>query len=354
MIAPNPILGTLIHAIGATSAAVCYTPQKRVKGWSWQTYWMTQAFVCWFLLPILGAMITIPELAAVLREAPRNAMVLSFVLGIAYGFGGTAFGLAIRYLGFSLTYALAIGLSCVLGTIIPPMVRGQLGEMFARSGSTWILAGLVAGAIGFLLCGLAGRFKETDTADDESNKDFSIIKGVPLCILAGVLSAVYGFSLEAGVPIANVAEAHGAGEFSGNVVFIFSNTGAFLTTLVYCLWLHKKHKTLGELIELPAGEEQASLPINFAMAVLTGALWYGQFFFYNLAHVRMGNFKFTSWAIHMIMLVLISSLLGLVLREWKGCKKRTWVILGGSLGALIIAVLMLTYGSRLAELATGH
>lgn len=315
---------------------------------------MTQALFCWFLLPIVGALITIPELGAVLREAPRNAMLLSFSLGVAYGFGGTAFGLAIRYLGFSLTYALAIGLSCVLGTIIPPIVRGQFGEMFSQTGAIWIIAGLGAGTIGFLLCGLAGRLKETDTADDESSKDFSIVKGVPLCILAGVLSAVYGFSLEAGVPIANVAEAHGAGEFSGNVVFIFSNSGAFLTTLLYCLWLHKKHKTLGELVELPAGEEQAALPVNFLMAMLTGALWYGQFFFYNLAHVRMGDFKFTSWAIHMIMLVLISSLLGLVLREWKGCKRRTWVILGGSLLALIMAVLMLTYGSRLAEFAAGH
>jgi hypothetical protein len=80
-----------------------------------------------------------------------------------------------------------------------------------------------------------------------------------------VLSAVYGFALAAGEPIADVASAHGAGVFRGNVVYIFSNTGAFLTTAVYCLWLHRKHKTLGELVELPAGTgESASLPVNWA------------------------------------------------------------------------------------------
>ena len=51
-ITANPLLGVALHAVGATFAATCYTPEKRVKGWSWQTYWLTQASFCWFLLPI--------------------------------------------------------------------------------------------------------------------------------------------------------------------------------------------------------------------------------------------------------------------------------------------------------------
>jgi len=94
MITANPILGTLLHAVGATSAAVCYTPQKQVKGWSWQTYWLTQASFCWFILPIIGAMLTIPQLMDVLREAPKDAMlnalasrtVVSAWGDFAYGF----------------------------------------------------------------------------------------------------------------------------------------------------------------------------------------------------------------------------------------------------------------------------
>jgi L-rhamnose-H+ transport protein len=353
MIVANPRLGTLLHAIGATSAAVCYTPQKQVKGWSWQTYWMTQAAFCWLILPILGAYLTIPQLVQVLQEAPRDAMVKSFLLGAAYGIGGTAFGVAIRYIGFSLTYALAVGLSSVLGTLIPPLVRGEFLAIFSKVGSGWVLAGIAVGTVGIFLCGLSGRLKEMDIASDKARQGFSIAKGLPLCLLAGVLSAVYGFALEAGAPIAAIAEAHGAGYFNGNVTYIFANSGAFLTTLIYCLHLHRKHKTLGELVELPAGEEKASLSRNFVMAILTGCLWYGQFFFYNLGHVRMGTFKFTSWAIHMIMLVLISNMLGLALREWRGCKPRTWAAVAVSLSLLVGAVLMLTTGNYLGELAAG-
>ena len=346
-ITPNPLLGVALHAVGATFAATCYTPEKRVRGWSWQTYWLTQASFCWFLLPLLGAWLTIPDLFAVLREAPKDAMWRSFALGAAYGIGGTAFGISIRYIGFSLTYAIAVGLSSVLGTLIPPLVKGTLVVTLSKTGGDWIVAGILAGALGIAGAGWAGRLKERDLSAQQATGQFSMLKGLLLSLLAGVLSAVYGFALEAGAPIADLAEQHGAGVFKGNIVYIFSNTGAFLTTALYCLWLHARHRTLGELIELPASNEKASLPVNWAMALVTGLFWYGQFFFYNLGHVRMGTYQFTSWAIHMIMLVLISNLVGILLREWRQCRRLTHRTIGIALLVLIGAVLLLTYGNYL-------
>ena len=346
-ITPNPFLGIGLHAVGATFAATCYTPEKRVRGWSWQTYWLTQASFCWFLLPLLGAWLTIPDLFAVLREAPKSAMLLSFGLGAAYGIGGTAFGISIRYIGFSLTYAIAVGLSSVLGTLIPPIVKGTLMATLSKTGADWIIAGIIFGTIGIAAAGWAGRLKERDLSAQQATGQFSLMKGLLLSLLAGVLSAVYGFALEAGEPIADIATAHGAGVWRGNVVYIFSNTGAFVTTALYCLWLHARHRTLGELIELPAGAERASLPVNWAMALVTGLFWYGQFFFFNLGHVRMGTYKFTSWAIHMIMLVLISNLVGIILREWRQCRRLTHRTIAIALLVLIGAVLLLTYGNYL-------
>ncbi|HTV08800.1 MAG TPA: L-rhamnose/proton symporter RhaT [Candidatus Aquilonibacter sp.] len=352
MITPNPILGTALHGVGALSAALCYTPQKRVKAWSWQSYWLVQAAFCWFLLPILGAWLTTPQLGAVLREAPRGAMLETFVLGAAYGIGGTAFGISIRYIGFSLTYSIAVGLSTVLGTLIPPLVKGTLGATLSKPGAGWVIAGIVIGMIGIGFTGLAGRMKERDLSAQAKLEGFSLMKGLSLSLIAGVLSAVYGFALAAGEPIADVASAHGAGVFRGNVVYIFSNTGAFITTAIYCLWLHSKHKTLGEIVELPAGQERASLPVNWTMAILTGFLWYGQFFFYNLAHVRMGVYQFTSWAIHMIMLITFSIIVGVVLREWRGSRIATRMAVAIAFVILVGAVVSLTYGNHLAELAT--
>lgn len=342
------IAGVLYHAVGASSASLCYTPEKKVNGWSWQTYWMAQAFICWLVLPIVVAFITIPNLMSVLQQAPSSAMLKSFFLGMAYGVGGTAFGIAIRYVGFSLTYAIAVGISCVLGTILPPLVNGTLATVLKSGGANFLITGMCLGAAGIALCGLAGRKKEIDL---EKNKDtkttFSLAKGLPLCLLAGLLSALYGFSIDQGQPIADIAAANGAGNFQSNVIYIFSNSGAFVTTLLYCLYLHNKEKTFSEYTK--PNNNGTGLSVNYLMALLTGFLWYGQFFFYGLGHVRMGSYKFTSWAIHMIMLVLFSTVAGLIMKEWKTCSVKTKQILAGALVVLVVAVLLLTYGNYLGD-----
>ena len=233
VVAANPILGIVLHAFGATSAALCYTPQQKLRGWSWQTYWLAQASICWFIAPIIGAWITIPQLADVLRSAPRSAMLLTFTLGIAYGIGGTAFGMAIRHIGYSLTYALAIGISCVLGTLTGPILSGSLRGILDQRGSGWVMSGVFIGLLGTLMCGLAGRLKEVELQGGSGTtaRSFAMGKGLLLCGIAGIFSAVYGIAVnDAGKPIAETAARFGAGHWQTNVVYIFSNTGAFVTT----------------------------------------------------------------------------------------------------------------------------
>jgi L-rhamnose-H+ transport protein len=207
MIEANPIAGILLHGVGAICAALCYTPQQKLKGWSWQTFWLVQALVCWLIAPVIGALITVPELGAVLAEAPVSAMWATFGFGLAYGFGGICFGLAIKHIGYSLTYAIAIGLSCVLGTLTAPIVQRTLSVILDKEGAEWVMGGIVIGIIGIIFCGIAGRSKESDLASNNTGASgFSFKKGLPLCLAAGVLSALYGIAInDAAAPIAAVA-----------------------------------------------------------------------------------------------------------------------------------------------------
>ncbi len=357
------------HAIGATAAACCYVPQKKVKGWSWQSYWLTQAAFCWLLLPIIGAFLTVPVFWQVVQAAPREAMLRSFLLGAAYGIGGTAFGVAIRYVGFSITYAAAIGISTVMGTA-HAIAKGNttladagpnIQAFLARAGANWVVAGLAIGVVGVAFCGLAGRWKERDQAQPGGSgaSGRNLLIGLGLCLVAGLLSAVYGISLTEGAPIAKLAERHAAGHtvlgldaatFCSNAIYPFSNSGAFLTTALYCLYLHARHRTLGEVVLLPEGTEKASLALNWALAILTGCLWYGQFFFYGFGHfyiMKVAGFEQTCWAIHMILLILLGTLIGVVFKEWKGCRPRTHAGLALAVGLLIAGKLLLDYGNYL-------
>lgn len=288
----------------------------------------------------------------VLSKAPVPIIVNTTLLGALFGIGGTAFGISIRYIGFSITYAIAIGTSCVLGTLFMPVVSGELAALLAKRGIGWVLGGVGVAAIGIFLSGLAGWFKDIDLRNADARLEkFDLGKGLFFCSLAGVLSAVFGISLDVGKPIAVIAAAHGAGQFEGNVVYIFSCGGAYVSTTVYCLFLHLRQNTLREYVELTECGQRASLSVNFFMASLTGLLWYGQFFIYGLGQVRMGEYKFTSWAIINAMIVLFSAVVGLMMREWKGCRLRTWATLSAAFVALLAAVGLMTYGNYLGSMS---
>lgn len=352
-----PLIGTLFHTVGAGAAALCYAPQRYVRGWSWQTYWLLQAAGCWLVLPWIFAALTIPELGAVLHEAPKDAMLKSYLLGVLYGVGGIAFGVAIRYIGYSLTYAIAIGVSCVLGTLLPPLLTGTLTATLANTAGMIVVAGVVLGSGAIVATGIAGVRKERELAGKSAadaasvpRSTYNARRGVPIVLLAGALSAVFSFSLAAGQPIADVAALHGAGNFQGNVIYLFSNTGAFTTTLFYAGWLATRGGTWGELVTRPNG---ASLGANYALSLLTGLLWYMQFFFYGLGHVRMGKFQFSSWAIHMIILILLSAGFGVAIGEWKGCRRSTKVYVSSAIALLLGAVGLISYGNYVASLHSG-
>jgi len=344
MIESAPLLGTLLHAIGAAFAALCYSPQHYLHKWSWQTYWLIQAMGCWLLIPFIYAYFTIPHLWTVLAVAPKEAMLNSYLLGMLYGIGGIAFGQSIRYIGFSLTYAIAIGVSCVMGTLLPQVMAGQIGAVLGSEGGLYIIFGVLLGGGAVFTTGIAGFRKEREGKTEAEGTRYNFHIGLPVVLLAGFLSAVFNFSLEAGQPIAEVAYQYGAGHFKQGVIYLFSHTGAFTTTLLYVIYLATKNKTWKEFRTTPDGK---GLVRNYSLALITGMLWYLQFLYYGLGHVRLGAFQFSSWAIHMIILILISCGFGVLIGEWKGCKAQTKIILSLSIFLLLSSVGILTYGNYL-------
>lgn len=75
----SPFLGAVLHGIGGLCSAIFYTPNHKAKGWSWETFWNVQSAFCWFIMPIVIATLTIPEIAQVLTEGPKSAMQKSWV-----------------------------------------------------------------------------------------------------------------------------------------------------------------------------------------------------------------------------------------------------------------------------------
>ncbi len=351
VISPNPMFGTGLHALGGISASTCYLPYQKIKRWSWGSYWLLQATFAWLIFPLVIGYLTVPDLFVVFTQSPRSAILWAFGLGIIYGFGGMAFGLAIREIGYSLTYTIAIGISAVLGTVVPLMVDGMLVTHFSKSGGTVMLLGMLISLLGVALCGIAGYRKEreinsdaVDRSDAQAVPYFNMRRGLVLTIFAGTLSAIFGISLAFGEPVAAIAADYGAGHFNGNANLILSTGGAFVTNFIWFLVLGIRNGSIKELIDV----QSQNLPTwwrNVTLSVLSGGLWYFQFFFYGLGHVRMGAFMFTSWAIHMAMLIFFSYVVGIIMKEWKQVSRRTYLTLVLALVVLVLSFVIMTYGN---------
>ncbi|MCK5465531.1 MAG: alpha-L-fucosidase, partial [Bacteroidales bacterium] len=161
-----------------------------------------------------------------------------------------------------------------------------------------------------------------------------------------------GLSLDIGQPVSDVAAQYGAGHFEGNSKIILSTMGCLVTNLAWFIPLSIRNKTLKEL-RLKSGKGVKTNLVNYLLAALSGSLWYFQFFFYGLAHVRMGVFEFASWVIHMSMLIFFSYIIGVLLKEWRKVTRKTYVILVIGLMVLFVSFLIMNRGLVLGERSNG-
>lgn len=346
---PNPLLGTFLHAVGGVAASCCYLPFEKVKKWSYESFWIVQALFAWLLAPIVIGFLTVPNLMEVYAQAPLQAIVVPILLGALYGFGGMAFGFAIRHIGYSLTYTISIGLSAIIGTIVPLLLTDTLIESFTKPGGGIFLLGMLISLLGIILCGMAGYRKERDLAklSDSEAKSFDMNKGLALTLFAGVLSGIFGVALFYAQPVADLAAAQGAGYFEANAAQILPSIGCLITNLIWFVAVSIKKRTLSELS--PKGQSTSGYSANMLLSAFAGTLWYTQFLFLGMANVRMGEFEFAGWGIHMFMLIFFSFIIGLIMKEWKHASKTTFNLLLLALAVLLVSFIVMTYGSMVGE-----
>jgi L-rhamnose-H+ transport protein len=200
---PNPMLGLLFHWIGGLAAASFYLPYKAVRRWSWETYWLVGGMFSWIIAPHLMAWLLTPGAFTAISQSPPSALGWTFLFGALWGIGGLTFGLSVRYLGLALGYAMALGLCALFGSIVPPIVSGDIKNMFVERSGQVTLLGMAVCVIGIAISGMAGMSKEKDIDREKQERDiqtggaleFRFLKGLTVAIFAGVMSACMAIAL---------------------------------------------------------------------------------------------------------------------------------------------------------------
>lgn len=361
------LIGVLFHWIGGLAAGSFYVPFKKVKNWSWETYWLIQGIASWVFSPWIFATILTTGAVAILKAVAPETLMWTYLCGLGWGVGGLTFGLSMRYLGLSLGNAVALGFCTVFGTIIPPIWDGSfVSDVWTPTSGKVILLGLLVSVIGIFIAGKAGMEKEKGLSEEEKKdgvKEFNFSKGVFIAAFAGIMSAFFAFGFKAGTPIVAKAEEMGtASIWAGLPTLIVIMTGGLTLNFLYCVFLHIKNKSGGEYLAIEQTKESVregnghiNRPVNWSFSMLAGLVWYLQFFFYSIAESKMGDYKFSSWTLHMASIIIFSSLWGLKLGEWRNSSPRARRLLYLSLAVLIASTVIVGLGNMISSGAsTGH
>ena len=164
------LIGLLIIAAGAFCQSSCYVPINKVRGWSWESYWLIQGIFAWLVLPFLGALLAIPSghsLMELLTSANQFNVAMTVFFGVLWGVGGLTFGLSMRYLGVALGQSIALGTCAGLGTIMGPvLINAFFPEEHALNQLTAsVLIGVAVTLLGIAIIGWAGKRKTALLSD---------------------------------------------------------------------------------------------------------------------------------------------------------------------------------------------
>ena len=346
------LLGVIYHFIGGFASASFYLPFKNVRRWSWETYWLVGGIASWLLAPWVAATLTVPGYMDIVRETPNSTVFWTYIMGLLWGIGGLTYGLSMRYLGLSLGVSVVLGFCSAFGALIPPIYRdiaGLEGETFsglmAETGGQLVVLGVFVCLVGIAICGRAGVMKERELSPAEkaaSVQEFALARGLAVAVVSGILSACFNFGLEAGKPMAQMAEAAGANPlFRNNVVFVVVLWGGLTTNLLWCLVLAARNSSFSDYTN-----KEAPLARNYIFAIIAGTTWFLQFFFYGMGESKLSNGA-ASWILHMAFIIALGNLWGLLLKEWRGVSRATLTTVFFGIGVLLLSVVIVGYGNAL-------
>jgi L-rhamnose-H+ transport protein len=330
------------HIVGASMAASFYAPIERVKRWSWETTWAVAGLFSWIILPIVVSLFLLPNFQAFYSSIGTSLLLRVALFGAMWGVGNVSYGLTMRYLGMSLGIGVAIGVTLIVGTLVPPIMHGQSAMLFTTKSGLITMAGVVVALLGVAIVSWAGHQKELQLRGHL--EEFNVGFGLLLAVLCGIFSSGMSFAIDAAQPMEAAALSNGVNPlYAALPSYVIIMGGGAVINFAYCFI------RLGFLprLSLRSDFKQPSetLAKNAVLASTGGIMWYLQFFFYAWGAANIPQqLSYVNWMLHMSIYVLCGSLVGLALGEWAGVNNRAVRLLWAGVIVIIAAANLVGLG----------
>jgi L-rhamnose-H+ transport protein len=348
----------LVVLFGGVMEGSFTLPQKHMRTWSWESSWAVYSLVGLALIPWAAATATVPAISEVYRTTGFRDILCTFLLGFGWGVANVCFGIAVRWVGMAISFAIVVGMSAALGSLIPFLAMSS--PHTDDSASTLILTGVTLTLCGVWLLGAAGHRRETTallgagleesrapllstTTPEERTRDKGYMtRGILLCLAGGILAPMLNFSFAFGSPIMRAAVAHGAhASNASNAIWAVALSGGFLSNGCYSIVKLIRNRTWPELWS--RGAQRC-----WFFAGLMGVLWAGGLLLYGWGATALGRLgPVIGWPVFQASMILISSLWGAMYGEWRKADSKTLRLYCGALASLVAAIALLSVGNRI-------
>jgi len=336
-------IGILLVILAGCMEGLYTVPMKFAHRWRWEQIWGAGSILSLLLVGWPVALLTIPHLGEVFKEAGPGNLIAPALYGLCWGAGGIFFGLGVEIVGIGVGVSLILGLLAMVGSVLPLILYRP--EQFGQPSGQLLIAALVILLTGILLCSWAGSIRAKATADTDSpgNAKGSFKLGLLYCVLSGILSPMVNFALLKGDLLREIAIRHGASPvWAINAVWALVFTVAYGLNAAYCLVLIFRNRVRSEKVESGSWS-------HWVLAAGMGILWAGGIVFYGVGATLMGPFGgYAGWPLQLICAIAASTVAAFLLGEWRGAPKRAVRIMCSSLVLLLIAALLLGWVNKLS------
>jgi len=318
----------LLVCLGGVLTGVFTAPMKYLIRWRWENVWLVYAFFAQLIIPCAVIGVVIPHLLNLYQQVPTPRLLLVLVLGTLWGIGSVTFGIGVDRLGAGLGFALIMGISTLLGTVMPLFFSGP-----SSLKPLPFVLGLVLLMSGVALSGYAGMRRERGV----NSKERHFGAGLAICIASGVLSSFFNIGMVVAKPIQTLAATRGAPAWaSGDAVWPVLLCGCFLANAIYCGFLLKKNGT-GRLFFQSGGWEWWAA---FGM----GAAWIIGVLAYGAGAMGMGQLgPVLGFPVFTALMLVCAYGVGRISGEWRGVDRTTVRWMNTAVMLNVISVFVIGY-----------
>ncbi|HEX8880083.1 MAG TPA: L-rhamnose/proton symporter RhaT [Candidatus Acidoferrum sp.] len=329
--------GFLLLVVAGVMNASFALPMKFTKRWAWENTWAVWSALALLLMPLIAAVITIPRLSQVYAQAGTRSVVLVAICGMGWGIAQVLFGLVVDSIGIALAFAIVLGLSAATGSLIP-FLQLHSDKVLTPAG-LGLIGGVLLVVIGVGTCARAGMLRDQTAAQTQMTR--SPTRGILMAIMSGIGAAAMNFGVAFGGPVVEAAATQGAKTaWRMNAVWLPLMTAGAVPNLLYCAYLMRSKRTSANFSVNGTGHYWLS-------ASVMATFWFASTLMYGVASLKLGVLgPVYGWPFFMSLIVIVSSVIGILAGEWKNAAKYAVGLQLAGVGVLTAAMIVLSYAGR--------